>query len=411
MNAYNFLQDHWESLLKMLPEGFDLDTTLRESGAWKRRRAIDTAQTLLRLALIWSLGGLSLRATAAWAQARQLARLSDVALLKRLRKATAWFGQILGATLAQRAGALGVEPCHYRLCMVDATTVSRPGSQGADYRLHLAWDPGLLSIRSLEVTGPEKGESLTRFKLRPGDLVLADRGYAHRRGLSWVRQAGADFLVRINWQNLPLQDSQQQRLDLAALLSRMEGTEVVELEVWTVAQPKQKIEALPARLLVVPRAESEAQRDRQRIHREASHKGYKADPRSLLAARFFLLLTSVPASDLPASQALELYRFRWQIEMTFKRMKGLFDLGHVPAKDPQLAQSYLLTKLLAILLLENLTEDFLAFSPSEGEGYEKAVKSVANPADPAWRPRVRGSRQSDSVGTPGQGFGVGASPL
>lgn len=123
MNASTFLQDHWESLLKMLPEGFDLDATLRESGAWQRRRAITTAQTLLRLALIWSLGGLSLRATAAWAQAQQLARLSDVALLKRLRKATAWFGQILGATLAQRAGASAVEPCRSRLCMVDATTV------------------------------------------------------------------------------------------------------------------------------------------------------------------------------------------------------------------------------------------------------------------------------------------------
>lgn len=268
-----------------------------------------------------------------------------------------------------------------------------------------------MSIRSLEVTGPEKGESLTRFKLQPGDLVVADRGYAHRRGLSSVRQAGADFLVRINWQNLPLQDRQQKRLDLAALLSQMGGTEIMELEVWTVADPKQKIEALPARLIVVPRRESEAQRDRQRIHREASHKGYKADPRSLLAAGFFLLLTSVASSDLPASKALELYRFRWQIEMTFKRMKGLFDLGHVPAKDPQLAQSYLLTKLLAVLLLENLTEDFLAFSPSEAEGYEKTVESVANPADPARRPRVRGLGQSDAVRTHSQGFGVGAPPL
>ena len=106
-----------------------------------------------------------------------------------------------------------------------------------------------------------------------------------------------------------------------------------------------------------------AAQERQRIHREASRKGRKADPKTLLAAGFFLLLTSVSRQDMAAHKALELYRLRWQIEMTFKRFKGLLDLGHVPAKDPQLAQSYLFAKFLAVLLLENLTKDFLAFSP------------------------------------------------
>jgi Transposase DDE domain len=363
MNVSDILQDQWELLLSRLPENFDLETTLRQSGALKRRRAIGSAETFLRLALVWSLGGLSLRATAAWAEVRDLARLSDVALLKRLRKATTWLGQLLGAILAQRAGSTALEDCGYRLRIVDATTASRPGSRGTDHRIHLGLDPRGLSISSLEVTGPEEGESLARFELQPGDLLLADRGYAHRRGLAWVRQAGADFLVRINWQNLPLQDEQQQRLDLAELLSQIRVAETVDLDVWTVADPVRKIASLPARLIVVRRPEKDAERERQRIHREASRKGRKADPRTLLAAGFFLLLTSVSRQDMPAAKALELYRLRWQIEMTFKRFKGLLDLGNVPAKDPQLAQSYLFAKLLAVLLLEDLTKDFLAFSP------------------------------------------------
>jgi len=37
----------------------------------------------------------------------------------------------------------------------------------------------------------------------------------------------------------------------------------------------------------------------------------------------------------------------------------------VPAKDPQLAQSYLLAKLLAVLLLEDLTKIFWLFPPEK----------------------------------------------
>jgi hypothetical protein len=91
---------------------------------------------------------------------------------------------------------------------------------------------------------------------------------------------------------------------------------------------------------------------------------------------------------------LELYRLRWQIEMTFKRPKGLLDLGHVPAKDPQLAQSYLFAKLLAALLLENLTRDFLAFPPSEALRSAKTRQSVENPADPARSAGLRGAGPS-----------------
>lgn len=392
MNVLNFFQDQWKSLLKMLPADFDLETTSRQSGALKRRRAVSSAETLLRLALVWGLGGLSLRATAAWAEMQQLAKLSDVALLKRLRQAAPWLGQLLAATLGLRLERAALEGSGVqRLRIVDATTVSRPGSRGTDHRIHLGLDLSTLSISSLEVTGPEGGESLSRYSVVAGDLFLADRGYAHRCGLWQIRQGGGDFLVRINWQNLPLQDADQQRLDLAALLGQIEGEEVLDLEVWTVPDSQRGIASVAARLIVARKPAAAAEKDRQRIQREASRHGRQADARTLLAADFCLLLSSVSRQQMPAARALELYRLRWQIEMTFKRLKGLLDLGHVPAKDPQLAQSYLFAKLLAALLLENLTQDFLAFSPSEAFGCAAARQSVENPADPVGRPGVRGA--------------------
>ena len=404
MSFFPIFQEQWESLLAMLPGGFDLEKTLRQSGALVRRRGIASAQALLRLILVYSLCGLSLRATAAWAQAQGVASVSDVALLKRLRKAGPWMGQLLGAKLAERVEGLEPQPLVYRLRIVDATTASIPGSQGTDYRVHVGFDLGSLQVDRIEVTGAKGGETYSRLGMTAGDLILADRGYCHRRGLAAVRQAGADFLVRINWQNLPLEDSQHQRLDLVKLVEQVKGSEAVEFEVATVADPSHAIPSMPARLMVVRKPAEAAAAERRRILREASRNGRKVDPKTLKAAAFFFVLTSVPQQALSAEKALELYRLRWQIEMAFKRMKGLLHLGDLPVKDPQLAHGYLCAKLLAALLLEDLTKDFLAFSPSGFAGPGKAGVSVANPADPSGRSDLCAARDAELLGSDAQGL-------
>ena len=43
---------------------------------------------------------------------------------------------------------------------------------------------------------------------------------------------------------------------------------------------------------------------------------------------------------------LERYRLRWQIELTFKRLKSMVQLGHVPQQDDQSSRAWLYGKLL-----------------------------------------------------------------
>ena len=52
------------------------------------------------------------------------------------------------------------------------------------------------------------------------------------------------------------------------------------------------------------------------------------------AAAYIFVVTSLTEEQASAEQLLDLYRFRWQIELAFKRMKGLLELGVLPAKDP-----------------------------------------------------------------------------
>ena len=71
---------------------------------------------------------------------------------------------------------------------------------------------------------------------------------------------------------------------------------------------------------------------------------------------------TLPARLLGASGVLELYRYRWQIELAFKRLKQLLKLGHLPHQRPDIARTWILAKLVVALLLESLYRNARVFS-------------------------------------------------
>jgi len=361
MDARTILEEQWPYLLTYLPASVDLEATAREFGALVRKRAVKSASTLLRLVLAYAVGGFSLRQTAAWAEAAEVASLSDVALLNRVRRASDWVGFLLGAKLAERAS----EPPRtgLRLRLIDATTVSLPGSEGTDWRVHLGVDARRLAIDAIEVTDASGGETLRRFAVAPGEVLVADAGYAHRAGLAAVRRAGGDFLIRLNWQNVPLQTPDGRPFDVLDAARRLGDGEVGDIPVRTAPAPRDGLPALPARLVAVRKTEAAAAEARARVLRERSRKGRAVDPRALEAAAYVFVLTSVAPGILPGPRVLDLYRFRWQIELAFKRLKGLLHLDDLTARDPRLVRAFLGAKLLAALLLDDFTERFLAISP------------------------------------------------
>lgn len=359
MNVDDFSGDDWKYLLSMLPQGLDLDETARAKGALVLPRVIREAETLLRVVLAYACCGLSLQETSFWAASQGLGSLSKVAIRQRVMQAAPWLDHLLQATLAERAGSLAQDGVRLRL--VDATTVTIPGSQGTDWRVHVGLDLGSLSIDSLEVTGPEAGETYSRFKVQEKEVLIGDRGYAHRGGLWSLVQSGAHFLVRLNWQNLPLQNLKGEPFDLFQALRQAGEDKAIEFAVQTT--PKGKIPAMPARLVVLRKSEQAAEKGRCKLLKEAKKKGRQVDPRTLEAAAYIFVLTSVPEQDLATAQVLETYRFRWQIEMAFKRFKEILPLRRIPAKNPDLARTYLAANLLLALLTEDLARAFLAFPP------------------------------------------------
>lgn len=376
----------WPALLSRLPAGFDLAATARAHGAFVRAREVGSAEVLLRLALAYGGCGMSLRETCAWAEAAGIARLSDPSLLERLVKSADWLGAVLSAVLAQGAQAPSRRWAGHRLRVLDGTSICRPGADRTTWRLHVGYDLAAGRIDHIELTDGSGAEKLQRLPYVAGDIVLADRYYARPHDLRPVIAAGAGFIVRTGWRSLRLLRPDGAPFDLFATLDRLRGWEgevPVALDEGTAGAP-----LLPLRLVIRRKTPAQAEAERKRLRAEASKRGRKPDPRSLRAAAFILLLTALPAETFPTADVLALYRFRWQIELAFKRMKSLAGLDQLPARTPALARAWLYARLIAILLAEDIARD-LPDSPPSGPRNPQIDVGLA---DHEGRPRHRSRR-------------------
>src|SRR6266545_3006330 len=349
----------WAWVRAQLPA--DLEASARASGALRRRRAVRSAAVLLRLVLAYVLTGWPLRSVAAWAAVVGLGHLSDVALLYRLRATRDWLGVLVAVLVADGRAAALERPVRVRL--VDATTVSRPGSTGADWRVHLSLSLEPLAIDGLELTDGRGAEALTRHPVRPGDVQVADRGHARRADLGAVLAQGGAVVVRIGWQNLPLEEADGRPLDLLGWLRGRAGPGERPARATTPAG------VVALRLVALPLPAEAAAAARRRLRRAASKKSRTPDQRSLEAAGYVVLVSTLPADAWTTAEVLALYRVRWQVELVFKQLKGIWRLGELRARGAELAQVYLLGTLLAALLAERTARPL----PAPGAAWFAAV--------------------------------------
>jgi heme-degrading monooxygenase HmoA len=357
------LVDQWPQLRSLLPSGFDLEATARARGAFTRARGVKDAETLLRLALGYGACGMSLRECCAWAETAKFASLSDPALLKRLAKAADWLGDLVTALLADQGPIAGGRWAGYRVRAIDATSICAPGADRTTWRLHAGYDLATGQMDQLELTDGRGAETLTRFSHQAGDIAIADRGYARPRDLRPVVAAGADFIVRIGWNSLRLRTADGSVFDLFAALAKLgkkQGDVAISIDEGNAAADQ------PLRLRLVIRRKSlkEAKAAQKKLLKEAKKRGKKPDRRSLEAAKYILLLTSLPVAVFATADVLDLYRLRWQIELAFKRFKSLAGLDALPAKNPDLARTWIYARLIAALLAERTAGELPDSPPS-----------------------------------------------
>jgi hypothetical protein len=300
--------------------------------------------------------GCSLKETSVRARQAGWGTVSSVALFKRLRASEAW----LGWMVQQMGGGTGSGLFKGRSCLaVDATTVCESGPTGSQWRVH--WSVQLPELRCnyVELTDIHGGEKFARYPIEQDQLVLGDRGYSNPAGVDSVRQRGGQVLIRVNPCALPLYDTRDgQKIKLGKWLR---GTRVGKIrETWAwVKGPENRWHR--GRLVAVRRSAAATRRELRRH----SGKGRDKAPGKLTRAmaRYVLVWTSIPRSEMTPRTVLKHYRSRWQVELVFKRVKSIMGLGQLPKRSDASSRAWLNGKLLVAMLVEKLWRKAELFSP------------------------------------------------
>ena len=370
MDEANVMDEDWALLLTMMPDRWR--ELARETKALKGLRKDKAEGDFLRMLLLHLACGYSLRETAVRAREAKLADLSDVAVLKRLRKSKDWLHALCRRLLEEQATVTG-RVSSLSLRLIDATLIREPGPTGSAWRIHYSLRWPQLTCDHFQLTsdnGKGSGESLIHFPVQPGDHLLADRAYSNYTSIQHVEAAGGLLTVRLNPKAVRLLDETGNLFPLHRRLRRLRKPN--ELGCWPVLLSGAAGQApVRGRLCVLRKSQAATAKARAKAERNASSNGRKLQAETLFYAGYVMVFTTAPES-FSAREILEIYRLRWQIELVFKRFKQLAQLGHLPKEDEESSKAWLYGKLFVALLTERLIEQAESFSPW---GYDVAPQT------------------------------------
>jgi Transposase DDE domain len=355
MTHESLVNDDWDSIVARLGGAQMLKNSARETKAFLRARVVDSAVDLLRMILAYCLGDRGLRSTAAWATSIGLVDISNVALLYRLRQCGDWLALLVGQALA----AAAPRASRGRLIrIIDATAVAKAGAAAKQknqlWRVHSAFDLPHERFGHFELTDQHGGETFDRIPVVRGEIRIGDRAYLPPDRIAAVLAAGADIIVRAGWKSARWLNGDGNPIDLCAEFRKAAAHGLIDRPISIACK---RGPALRLRLVAVKKPAAAAAAARRKARRDAQREGYQISQRTLAAADWVIIVTSLAAADFCTADVLALYRLRWRIELGFKRLKSLIGLKGPPGIDERSARPYLLAHLLMILLLEPLIDE------------------------------------------------------
>jgi len=319
-----------------------------EFKAFTRPRKIRSPLQLLEVVMLYCGMDFSLRSCAGQI-AQMQGYISDTAVNDRLEACVPWVKALLcsvfGFEKTLNSGSL-------RFIVIDGSTVQEPGAKETTYRLHVAIDLVNLTFHQVELTTDKQGEHLDHYCIGEGDVVLLDRGYNQPRTLVPFIDRGGDVILRYNAHSMNLfsRDDAMEKIDWQEKLHSL-NEKPAALPVYLCYGDK-RIEGY---CHAIPLPEEKAQEARRKARQRAKKKGRTASKQTLYMSGWVLIFTSLPVEILDTETASDIYRVRWQVELTIKRMKSLLDVDKLRAfKGGKLAELYLHGKLLYAAIVEKV---------------------------------------------------------
>jgi hypothetical protein len=355
------MTEDWQILLSLFPSNWvELASA---TDALKGLRKDKDAENYMRTLLIHIGCGYSLRETVTRAKQANLGDISDVALIKRLRKAKDWLHSICVALFEEQGIALK-DTSDFPVRLFDATNVKEPGKTGSLWRIHYSVQVPSLTCDFFKLTatkGEGTGESFFQYSIKKGDYIIADRGYSTASGIHHVVSKKAYVIVRVNTSSLPILDLKGQPFPLLKKVTAIKKPGIVTS--WNVLIPARSGETIKGRICVIRKTEEAIELAHEKLKKEAQKKGRTTKSETFEYAKYIVVFSNYPQDIFSEIEILDCYRIRWQVELIFKRFKSIAQLGHLPKHSDDSSKAWLYGKLLVALLTMKLINYAESISP------------------------------------------------
>ena len=300
------LDTNWETIKNLLPKNWR-ELAISEGALKRKARGFSSIDDLIRVFLIHTVQGLSLRETVAKAKIGNIATLSDVALLKRLRTSE----NFLKALCFSLFKEMGIKPItnskNIKIRVVDATRVKEPGKKGALWSLHYSINLANLNCDYFDVTlnkGEGNGEKLSRFPVSKGDCIVGDRGYSTCAGIVYIDKNEGYSLIRVNTQALVCFNEENERFDFLSSVKQLKKANMSKE--WKVFVKKDN-HIVKGRICVIRKPKDAIKKTNETLRQNAIRQSRKLKKSTKEFAKYVIIFTTLPQEQFSLNQVLDTY--------------------------------------------------------------------------------------------------------
>ena len=356
------------SLLREMPKGYE--EACFKTGAIQRRRDIQNPDDLMMLNLFHLMTGCSLEEISEISKMSQIGDISNVAFMKRFKNSNEWFKWIIDKIVTEGLIEYKIPEKlkEYRILAVDASDVREKGRSGRIYRLHFALDIIKMQSALYNITTNKIGEKLSNFDIKEQDLILADRAYSSNPGIEYCNEKKADYVLRVKASSLNFYDKNKEIIDIRDEVIKIENGEI-EAYIKT-----KENKFIPVRICFKKKDKESIKNTIKKIHQKESKKRIKYTEKTKIFNEYIVVVTSLDKEKITKEEVLELYRYRWQVELYFKRIKSILDYGELPKKREDSIFAWLNGKLMIALLIEKIISKVSFFPKTKEESYEEYLQ-------------------------------------
>lgn len=196
---------------------------------------------------------------------------------------------------------------------------------------------------------------LTLQYLKKGSLLLFDLGYLSTKFLLEIVKRACYFICRYKFgTSLYLNSLKTGKLEKLYLGQLLKKHIKIHFELNAILKSKEG-KQINTRVVFIPVPEQTANLRRRKAIRNSKKKGHTPNKEALALLDWCIFLTNVPSDILNIEDIAQLYRLRWQIELSFKVWKSIFAIDRIHARKREerlLCEFY--AKMIGIILFNFL---------------------------------------------------------